>query len=435
MKFPTNRPAYLAATMILCFAASSPAQNTAPTAPAPATTSAPSETASTSPAENSATQPSILPPPLTLDPTVVNDSLPPIGQTEDFLPGTTGISSPDSASSPIKKNEWLIAPIPLYNPTLGGGVILGAGYLFHFDPSDQISPTSTVAAFAGATTNRSWVAGAMSRMYLDEDHYRLTLAFVHADINYDFFGIGNAAARSFHVPVTQTANGMLLQPLFQVIPHLYIGPRYTLGTTSLESQNFPSLAARFPRIAAPFSSQIGALGLVTQWDNTDSQFFPTKGEFLDLTSEFYSDYFGGSTNFQRITFSGEQFLSLADNQVLAFREVAETVVGDAPVYLYPTAGVKGDFRGYQAGRYRDRLLLASQLEYRFRLTDHWGFVLFGSVGEVHSSLSTLSLNDLLPSGGGGIRYRLTRENKINFRFDVAAGKDGAVFYFGVGEAF
>ena len=364
--------ASLATATVLCFAALGHSQTTAPGDRSASASTVATSAPATSPATAPATQP-LAAPTLSLDPTMVNDSLDPTGDAADFLPGTAGVGSSDSASSPTQKNEWLIAPIPLYNPTLGGGAIVGAGYLFHFDPSDRISPTSTVAAFAGATSNGSWMAGAMSRMYIDEDRYRLTLAFVHGNINYEFFGIGNAAARSFSVPVTQTANGMLLQPLFQVIPHFYLGPRYTLGTTTLASQREQSLATLFPRIAAPFTSQIGALGLVAQWDNTDSQFFPTHGEFFDLTTEFYSEYFGGSTNFQRFTFAGEQFLSLADNQVLAFRENAPKIcVGDAPVYLYPTAGVRGDFRGYQAGRYRDRLLLASQLEYRFRLTEHWG---------------------------------------------------------------
>jgi hypothetical protein len=379
--------------------------------------------------------PGFAPPRLDVDPLSLNATPPPIGQTNDFLPEARGIAAQDSTSNPTRSNEWLVAPIPIYNPTIGGGGVLGVGYLFHPDASDKVSPTSTVGGFGGATSNGSWIAGAMARMYFDQDRYRLTLAFVHANLNYEFFGIGNSAARGVSVPVTQTADGMLMQGLFQTVPHLYIGPRYILGSTSLDSRTQRPLPTLFPNITAPFSAQIGALGLVVQWDHTDSQFYPTRGEFFELSSDFYSDIFGGSVNFQRFTFTGEQYLSLASNQVLAFRESAETVAGDAPVYLYPTAGVHGDFRGYRAGKYRDRLLLAGQVEYRYRLTDHWGFVIFGSVGEVAPSLRLLSMDDLLPSGGAGLRFRLSKTQPINFRFDVAGGKDGAVVYFGVGEAF
>jgi hypothetical protein len=41
----------------------------------------------------------------------------------------------------------------------------------------------------------------------------------------------------------------------------------------------------------------------------------------------------------------------------------------------------------------------------------------------------------LPSVGGGLRYLLTEKNKINFRLDVAWGKDERLIYVGVGEAF
>ncbi len=372
---------------------------------------------------------------LRIDPLALGGAPEATGQPEDFIADTRGAGTPDSSNAPDRPNEWLVAPLPLYNPTLGGGATLAVGYLFHTDASDKISPTSTVGVVAGGTSNGTWVAAALARLYFDEDRYRLKLALVHADVNYDFFGIGNAAADRFSVPVSQTANGLLSEGLVQVAPHFYLGPRYVYGSMTLQSRTDLPLSRAFPQIRAPFSAEIGALGLVAQWDNTDSQFYPTKGEFFELSSEFYSELFGGSVNFQKFTFTGEQYVSLAENQVLAFRESAQTVAGDAPVYMYPTAGVEGDLRGYRAGKYRDRLLLAGQLEYRYRLNDNWGFVAFGSVGEVAPSLGNLNMNDLLPSGGAGLRFRLAKTQPINFRLDVAGGKDGAVVYFGVGEAF
>ncbi|MGH8758528.1 MAG: hypothetical protein ACREVW_03315 [Burkholderiales bacterium] len=47
----------------------------------------------------------------------------------------------------------------------------------------------------------------------------------------------------------------------------------------------------------------------------------------------------------------------------------------------------------------------------------------------------MNSEDLLPSIGAGIHYRLTKKNPINFRVDVARGKNETAIYTGFGEAF
>jgi hypothetical protein len=39
------------------------------------------------------------------------------------------------------------------------------------------------------------------------------------------------------------------------------------------------------------------------------------------------------------------------------------------------------------------------------------------------------------AAGVGVRYRLSKENPVNYRIDYAYGKDGGNFYFAVGEVF
>ena len=63
-------------------------------------------------------------------------------------------------------------------------------------------------------------------------------------------------------------------------------------------------------------------------------------------------------------------------------------------------------------------------------------VLFAGVGEVAPALSDFDSENLLPSGGCGIRFLLAKENRINFRIDYTWGKSGSKgVYVGVGEAF
>jgi hypothetical protein len=43
--------------------------------------------------------------------------------------------------------------------------------------------------------------------------------------------------------------------------------------------------------------------------------------------------------------------------------------------------------------------------------------------------------DWVPAGGVGLRWRLTRQNRLNFRIDYALGRDDDSLIISVGEAF
>jgi hypothetical protein len=92
-------------------------------------------------------------------------------------------------------------------------------------------------------------------------------------------------------------------------------------------------------------------------------------------------------------------------------------------------------RGYTAGRYLDRYMLGTQLEYRLVLPWRLGLVAFGGVGEVAPGVDKFRANDFLPAGGTGIRFLLSKKYHVNLRTDFAWGKDNFTWSMGVGEAF
>ena len=80
-------------------------------------------------------------------------------------------------------------------------------------------------------------------------------------------------------------------------------------------------------------------------------------------------------------------------------------------------------------------MLVSQAEYRWEAWKRLGFVGFGGIGEVAPNVRDFNVHNLLPGGGIGVRYRITRENHTNIRFDYAWGKNSHEAYFFIGEAF
>jgi hypothetical protein len=86
-----------------------------------------------------------------------------------------------------------------------------------------------------------------------------------------------------------------------------------------------------------------------------------------------------------------------------------------------------------AGQYIDSNMIATQLEYRRTPPWRFGMVAFVGVGEVATGLGEMQGDNLLPAGGGGLRFTISRKYKLNFRFDFAQGKDGHTFSMGIGE--
>ena len=94
-----------------------------------------------------------------------------------------------------------------------------------------------------------------------------------------------------------------------------------------------------------------------------------------------------------------------------------------------------DLRGYERGRYRDEMHLAGEVELRQLLFWKIGGAVFAGLGQVAPELGQFETDTLLWSVGFGARYRLTENNRMNYRTDLAWGRDGFEFYFSITEAF
>jgi hypothetical protein len=79
------------------------------------------------------------------------------------------------------------------------------------------------------------------------------------------------------------------------------------------------------------------------------------------------------------------------------------------------------------------------VEYRLVLPRRFGLVVFGGLGETIPGgtqlLQRIQNSHFLPSGGGGLRFQLSKQYHVNLRADIAQGRDGHTFGLGVGEAF
>lgn len=154
-------------------------------------------------------------------------------------------------------------------------------------------------------------------------------------------------------------------------------------------------------------------------DTRDNQLNAFKGSLFDLTWSFADGAVGSDFEFQSVNSSFSWFKQVRERQVFATQIYACATPGEAPFYALCKFGQDNVLRGYVGGRYRDETMLAGQLGYRWRFYKRFGGVVFGGVGQVGESLGDYNTDDLLPSGGVGLRFLLSEENRLNLSVDYA----------------
>ena len=346
-------------------------------------------------------------------------------------------TAPDKSEAKPKEKEKrgsiVAAPLPISSPAIGSGIIPVLGYIFPFSMKDKISPPSVVGA-AGLITNngsRGFAVGA--QLYMKEDRYRITGGYVHGNIDYNIYGTG--VASELKLPLVQTGHAYFGGILRRVWHQFFVGPRFFVGESLITLKPNTVTGVPIPPDLG-LQTTLTSVGAVVTRDTSSNRFYPTGGTFFDFAADFFSQGLGSKYSFQSYKTTFNYYRSLSEKQVLAYNAFFCATGGEPPFYGNCIYGTNSELRGYTAGRYFTRFMLATQLEYRLQLPLRLGLVAFGGLGGVIPGSSQLvESNKFLPGGGGGLRFQLSKKYHVNLRADIAQGTDGHTFSMGVGEAF
>jgi outer membrane protein assembly factor BamA len=295
------------------------------------------------------------------------------------------------------------------------------------------SPPSVVAAAGLATDNGSRAFAVGTDLFLKHNLYEIRAGFVRGNLNYDIYSAG--VFETLKLPLKQTGNVFLGEVLRRIGWRIFVGPRFITGQSFItilpnEAENFPIP----PDLG--LHTNLRSLGARLTRDTRPNRFYPLEGTFFNFTSDFFSQELGSKYSFQSFRTQFDKYWSLTKSQILAYDGYLCITAGSPPFYGNCAYGTSNELRGYTAGRYFDRYMLATQLEYRLVLPKRFGLVGFGGIGGVVPGAQQLLLTShFLPSGGVGLRFLLSKKYHVNLRADIAWGKDGHTFGMGVGEAF
>jgi len=250
----------------------------------------------------------------------------------------------------------------------------------------------------------------------------------------DFWGLGNHTAFTDKVGFAQKQYFINPQFLKRVHGNMYLGVTYEFQHTGPVEYS-PGDVFDKENIAGRHGGNTSGIGPILSWDTRNNAYSPDKGSFAEIQYVYFRPFLGSDFKFTVLSIDLRKFFKLSSTSVLAVQGLGGLTFGNTPFRKLEELGGTDMMRGYYGGRYTDKCLMAYQAEYRHFLFWRIGFVAFAATGEVAPSPSRFELNGLHYTGGGGLRFALSKEEKLNLRIDYGVAKHSNAFTVQLREAF
>ncbi len=349
-------------------------------------------------------------------------------------------ASSEAPSGPPAKafdsHSIVVIPMIFYTPeTRWSG---GAGGIYTFRPSWSKDPSRPSSLqFSGLfTQNHQFALNLKPEIYLGNSTAQL---LANVDIKHypdTFFGIGNDTLAAAAEHYAQDLLSVEVSFLKRVWPGKRIYAGLTYGGDYCRFSDFtPGGALAGGSVPGSRGGLASGLAATFKLDDRDNIFYPTRGNYLLVSADFHSAIIGSDYGYVKLKVDGRKYYSVLRNHVLAFQAVFQAGAGTVPFTALPKLGGDGILRGINGSRFRDRVLVAAQVEYRLPVWWRFKIVGFAGLGEVAGRLGRLSLAGLKYSFGLGLRFAIVPSEGTNVRFDRGFGPASSGNYFLGGEAF
>ena len=332
--------------------------------------------------------------------------------------------------------KFMTYPTLAYSPETRWEIGFSSLYIYSAK-RDLLNRLSEVKAFTFYTLENQYGIWLDHMLYTDKNTWFFLGRARYQSFPLLYFGIG-PDSQSEHISLID-GNYSLFRERFlrAVIPSLYVG--LELDYQRLSSVKYKDVTPNHqqPSVGANGSTNLG-LGLGILYDNIHNALNPRKGIYSEWVVLNYNRDFGSDFNFTSYITDNRFYVPVKKNTVLAAQLYGQFTLGNAPFNMLSLMGGESLMRGYYLGRYRDKNLIAGQLEYRilpFKFSKRWGASAFMAAGQVYDENETFQFKNLLPTGGLGLRFLVFPEKDIYTRIDVAFTEEGRGIYFFIGEAF
>jgi hypothetical protein len=343
----------------------------------------------------------------------------------------TGLAN-EIGNSPCPTTYTLV-PGLFFTPetSYGGGsaLIVAKGCSREGEPKEKQS--ALIPAYFHTAKNQS-IARLFGLGYLGDWRVDAVLArTVYPD---KFFGTGNAtdlAAEELFLERYMAAN---IDIQYAVLPDTYFGPAYRFDIANIEQQT-PGGLLTSGKIRGANRGKLQAIGASLVFDGRDNEFSPESGWRMDAAWIPYRATFGSNFTFDHYSFRQRLYSRLMPRHILAAEVRFELLTGDPPFRKLALLGGQYLLPGYFLGRYRDKSLVATQLQYRYGFNDRAAIAFLYGIGSVAADFAEQKTAQRHQAYSIGLRYLLDKTARLPLRLDYGRGEDSDGIYFGAGEIF
>ena len=347
---------------------------------------------------------------------------------KDTRPGIAPDIREDESRLKVQRGNTVVVPIPVSNPTLGSGLVVGGAYFYGQTEEQKKTQPASVTALGGLyTSNDSRAFIIAQQNYWRDDRWRFTGALGTADLRLSLLAPDETSDGS---SVDWRVNG---QFLFAKLSRRLTGDWYGGILTRVVNAN-QSINSTIEDSETEFDlgdvTSVG-LGMVFEYDSRDNPFNSSSGQYFKIDALFNDETIGSDDTYQSYSGAFRSYHRLSDSVVLAWEVQGCQRVGEAP--LWDACTIK--LRGFSVTDYLGKVSTSGQAEARWQLSPRWGLVGFTGVGYFGSSFNDFRSRESIPSYGAGVRFTVLKAKGINLRVDFARSRDDEAIHVSVGEAF
>lgn len=334
-----------------------------------------------------------------------------------------------------KKGGVVLLPIFFYTPETKMAAGLGGMYYYRTSENKPKARPSSIWMALIYTQKKQFLIDLTPDIYLKDEEFHLTGNVGFYKFPNKFFGIGSDSSEDSEESYTSQTTRFRMDFFKKMQSDLKLGIRYIFEHNKIVESDETGVLAKREILGSKGGTNSG-IGVVMAWDSRDNIFFPSSGNFYQMSATFFNRSLSSDYNFNRFNLDYRRYFSLLSTHILAFQGYVNIHTGDPPFQMMSLMGGQYIMRGYYEGRYRDKNMIVFQAEYRI-MPVWWklGIVGFVGFGDVSDSLGHFKLKNFKHSLGFGLRYLFNQNDKFNIRLDFGFGKNSSGFYVTVNEAF
>ena len=330
------------------------------------------------------------------------------------------------AKSSWSDRNWFVVPVPISDPTIGSGLVLGGAYFYPQTTEQKASQPASVTGAGGFYTDSDSKAFAVGHQaYFNDDIWRLSVVAGAVDLNMKLRSLGAIRERDINWGVKGGG--------FYIEASRAIFGKWRLGAFAryLDFDEDFSVAPQADDFVLENSTVGAGIGVEAEFDSRDTPYNPRHGSRLKVSVLASNESFGGDDNYESYSLNYTSYHDVHPSVVVAWQLRGCHRSDDTP--LWDACVI--NLRGFPVIDYLGKTSVLGQAEARWQFYKRWGAVAFAGAGAYENSFNEFRENEVIQSYGVGLRFMVMPSQRINVRLDYGRSKDDDAIYLGVMEAF